>query len=149
VTDSGAPEVDDVVVPPLVRTGLAVIAVGILLFSTLTLIVPTWTILYWPWTLTPLTARVLAGWFSLLGLGGLLITRETRWSGWRIPIQSIFLWDVLVLVAALRYWEALTNNTRSLFMAMVVLSTVVLLGLLVFMEMSRRKKVAANSFTIR
>jgi len=139
VTDSGAPEADDVVVPTIVRTGLAVIAAGILLFSTFTLITPTLTIQYWPWALTPLTARVLAGWFSLLGLGGLLITRETRWSGWRVPIESIFLWDALVLLAAIRYWEDLANGTRTLFLAMVVLSTAVLLGLLVFMEMMRRK----------
>lgn len=139
VTDSGAPEVSDAVVPLLLRIAFTVIATGLLLFSVVTFIIPVPTIQYWPWKLTPLTARVLAGWFSLLGLGGLLIARETRWSGWRLSIQSIFLWDIFVLLAVFLYREDLTNSTAPLFLGLVVLSIVVLLGLLIFMERLRHR----------
>lgn len=53
----------------------------------------------WPWPLTPLTARVLAGWLALLAAGALAMARERRWSGWRIPVQSILLWQILLLAA--------------------------------------------------
>ena len=56
----------------------------------------------WPWKLTPLTARVLGGWFGLIGAGGVLTSRDSRWSAWRIPMQSFTLWAILILVGALR-----------------------------------------------
>jgi hypothetical protein len=31
----------------------------------------------WPWTLTPLTARVMCGWVALLGVGAFTMSNET------------------------------------------------------------------------
>ena len=53
--------------------------------------------------LTPLTGRVLSGWLAFLGVGGLVMARETLWSAWRIGVQSITLWQALVLVGALAH----------------------------------------------
>jgi hypothetical protein len=73
---------------------------GLILLAAIILFVfPEFTIRIWPWTLTPLTARVVAGWQALLGAGGLAIARDGRWSAWVIALQSISLWQVLVVVA--------------------------------------------------
>ena len=53
----------------------------------------------WPWTLSSLTARVMAGWHALLGVGALTLGAEVRWSGWIIPMQSIAIWMGLMLLA--------------------------------------------------
>ncbi len=57
---------------------------------------------WWVWTMTPLGFRALAGWTALMGVGGLLLWREPRWSAWRIQIESMFLWHALLVIAALR-----------------------------------------------
>jgi hypothetical protein len=56
---------------------------------------------WWPWSLTPLTARVLGAIFCLgsAGLGALV---ERRWSSARIPFQVAAVMLVLILVAAIR-----------------------------------------------
>jgi len=137
--DSGMPEPHDMLVHGILRTVLGVIAAGLMLFSVVSLAVPALTISFWPWKLTPLTTRVLAGWFSLLGSGGLLIAREKRWSAWRIPIQGIALWDVLTLCATFRYKVEFINTPTPLFLAAIWLSVLVLIGLLVYMDIFRRR----------
>jgi hypothetical protein len=53
----------------------------------------------WPWTLTPLTARVIGGWFALPGVVGIALSRDARWSSWRIMIESQLIALVLILLA--------------------------------------------------
>jgi hypothetical protein len=55
----------------------------------------------WPWTLTPLTARVL-GAILALGLAGLGALRERRWSAARILLQVEGIMLGLILIAGLR-----------------------------------------------
>lgn len=101
VTDPGTPEASDLRVPDFARYSFYAFGVLGLLLTALFFITPQILIDLWSWKLTPLTARVLGGWFALLGVGGLVTGRETRWSAWRIPMQSITLWGLLVLVGAL------------------------------------------------
>jgi hypothetical protein len=42
----------------------------------------------------------MAGWFALLGVGGIRISLDARWSAWQVGIVSIALWHILVLLAA-------------------------------------------------
>lgn len=86
-------------VPAAMRRGMMAAGGAILLAAVLLFIVPTVAINTWPWTLTPLTARVMAGWQALLGVGAIMIARDPRWSAWRIALQSILLWQLLVLLA--------------------------------------------------
>ncbi len=101
-TDPGTAETDDISVPPAVRQVFAIAGGLVLVAAIVFLIWPNLAIDIWPWTLSPLTARVLAGWHVLLGAGGLVLAADGRWSAWRIPMQSILLWQALVLVNALR-----------------------------------------------
>jgi hypothetical protein len=99
--DSGAPEENDIKITLAAGLILKLIAVGILAFVLFGFINPTVVIQIWPWTLTPLTARVMCGWIALLGAGALAMSNETRWSGWKVPLESMVIWHVLVIVAAI------------------------------------------------
>jgi hypothetical protein len=99
-TDSGEPEEKDATIPSTVRLILKLIAAGSLAFTLFGFINPNFIINLWPWTLTPLTARVLCGWIALLGVGAFTMSNEPRWSGWKIPLESIAIWHVLVFLAA-------------------------------------------------
>jgi len=98
--DSGEPEAGDVLISPTVSIILKLISAGSLLYAVVGFVNPNLVITTWPWTLTPLTARVMCGWVGLLGVGALTMSRERRWSGWKAPLESIAIWHILVFVAA-------------------------------------------------
>jgi hypothetical protein len=100
--DPGVPEQVDAVVPSFARAGMAFFGILSALTSLFLFITPTAVIPLWPWALTPLTARVMGGWCALLAVGGLTIVRDSRWSSWRIALQSIMFWAILVLIGAFR-----------------------------------------------
>ncbi len=98
--DPGTSEAVDAIVPGFARLGMTGFGVLAGLTSLFLVIAPASAIPLWPWLLTPLTARVMGGWFALLAVGGLTISRDNRWSSWRVALQSILLWAVLVLIGA-------------------------------------------------
>ena len=103
--DQGSPEPGDAVVPALVRrlTGLGsvvLLALALGMFALPTVFIP-----LWPWTLTPLTARVVAAFFALPGVTGLLLAREPRWSAWRWLIESAILGLGLTALGIPRAWD--------------------------------------------
>ncbi|HUS13896.1 MAG TPA: hypothetical protein VM536_02660 [Chloroflexia bacterium] len=105
VTDPGTPDPVDVVVPAQIRQ-ISMIAGGVMLAIALFLfLVPDVAISIWPWKVTPLTARVVAGWFALPGVVGLVLSRDSRWSAWRIMIEAQMIALVLILVAVARAWD--------------------------------------------
>jgi hypothetical protein len=100
VTDPKVPEPADVVMPAFVRVGVRLVGLALLLVSITSFIWPTVLIQVWPWTLTPLTARVLMGWGVLLGVGNIAISTDSRWSSWRVAVGSIFIWHFLYLIGS-------------------------------------------------
>jgi hypothetical protein len=56
----------------------------------------------WPWQLTPLTARVLASLTVQVGVGALVLSRDPRWSAWRLIVQTFLVATALLLVGAIR-----------------------------------------------
>lgn len=103
--DSGVPERGDRSVPIVARAGMLIAGAGFGVLSLLGLFAPDLLARIWVWELSPLTARVIAGWFALLAVGGWVISRDSRWSVWRIGIGAIFLWHLLVVVGAFRNVE--------------------------------------------
>jgi hypothetical protein len=73
------------------------------LFAITCFIWPQFVAPWWAWQMTPLGFRALAGWTALMGVGGLMLWREPRWSAWHIQIESMFLWHTLLVIAALRH----------------------------------------------
>jgi hypothetical protein len=59
----------------------------------------------WPWTVSPLTARVLAGWFALFGVVNGVVVLDPRWSAARILVQSQMIGFTLVLLGVARVWH--------------------------------------------
>ncbi|MEA2293085.1 MAG: hypothetical protein QOE86_724, partial [Solirubrobacteraceae bacterium] len=66
---------------------------------------PTTAIDLWPWTLTPLTARVLASFTAQVGVGALVLSLDRRWSTWRLILETFFVATALLLVGAARAWD--------------------------------------------
>lgn len=91
--------------PEIVRrvsglSGVAITLTAIVLFA-----VPAVMIEVWPWDVSPLTVRILLGWFALLGTVNLVVALEPRWSAWRILVHAQLLGLSLVLVGAVRSWS--------------------------------------------
>ena len=99
--DPGTPEPDDLEIPLFAKWGFLIFGVAATLWAVIMFVFPQFVIELWPWKLSPLTARVLGGWSGLLGVGGLYISSDPRWSAWRVPLQSITLWGILILVGAI------------------------------------------------
>lgn len=138
ITDSGAPESNDLPVPALAKSafmasGVIGIALALFMFINPQTIIP-----IWPWTLTPLTARVLGGWFGLLGIGGLYASQDLRWSAWRIPMQSITFWGILILIGAVMNSQDFTEGLWNPFTIGTAIVVVSLIAFQVGMEFKRK-----------
>jgi len=77
---------------------LGVTAVGLFL-------VPSVTARWWPWMLTPLTARMIAAWLAALAVAALLCLRERDVARVRIPAVAYVVFGVLQLVALLLHGD--------------------------------------------
>jgi len=102
--DSGRLDADDPEVPGLMRWILGGIGALILLTGGFLFVFPQVMIGVWPWTLTPLTARVMGGWFALPGVAGLVLSRDRCWSAWTIPLQSQAVGIALIMLGVARAW---------------------------------------------
>jgi len=88
--------------PALARGWIALIGVITLIISLYLFLEPAVMIKVWPWTLTPLTSRVMSAMFVLPGIVGLGIASDPRWSSAQIILQSQSLSILLILLAAIR-----------------------------------------------
>jgi len=116
---------DDVLLPSFAARviggiGALALATGLLLF-----VAPRTVAAWWPWQLTPLTARVLGAVFCL-GLAGLGALFDRRWSSARIPFQVAIVMLILMLVAGARAYTEFdpSNPLTWLFAAGFVGATV-------------------------
>ena len=137
-TDTHEPETSDVIVSPTARLVTRFIGTLVLLCVTIGFFYPTLFITIWPWTLTPLTARVLCGWLSVIGTGAVMISLDPRWTGWRAILEGIFIAYSLIFVAA---FMNPAEFTTSIFNWYTVLMGIMLLSILIFyvrMESKRR-----------
>ncbi|MCU4716890.1 hypothetical protein [Halapricum hydrolyticum] len=104
-TDSGELAGSEPRLPQAVRVlgggiGVIVTASAIVLF-----VAPDPMIGVWPWTVSPFTARILAGWFALFGVVNGVVVLDPRWSAARILVQSQILGFTLVLIGVVRVWD--------------------------------------------
>ncbi len=75
--------------------GLVTLIIGLFLF-----VEPLLMVKLWPWTLTPLTARVMGAMFALPGLVGLGVAADARWSAAQLILQSQGFSILLILLAS-------------------------------------------------
>lgn len=135
--DPGTPEESDTAVPQTARWTLLTLGIILLLFAIGGFINAAWLITIWPWTLSPLTTHIMSGWFALLGVGGIVISRDNRWSAWKVGLQSIGLWHLLVVVAAIVRRTDFPNGLDNWYLVSVILMLLGMLALYMMMEGKR------------
>lgn len=144
--DPATPDSGDVVVPQVVRSAvlvMSVVMVGLALFM---FIFPQVMIEIWPWSLTPLTARIVGGWFALPGVMGLFVSRDPRWSSWRILLESQMIAFVLIIIAVARAWSDFNQASPMtwLFIGSLVLMLAGIIALYTSSEAARRRTAMAR-----
>ncbi len=140
--DPVRPDAGAAIVPSRVRTAMAWIGGMLVTVALWMFMFPQAAIGVWAWKLTPLTARVMAGWFSLSGVGGLVLATEPRWSAWRVLLQSMMVWLALLTLGIWRAWSEF-DLTRPAFAAVIAVP-LSLLGLALLYREQERKAAAAQ-----
>ena len=95
---------DDPSLPQAVRVLGGVIGVIVTVSAVAMFVAPELMIGAWPWTVSPFTARILAGWFALFGVVNGVVVLDPRWSATRILVQSQIIGFTLVLIGLARVW---------------------------------------------
>ena len=149
LTDPGTPEADDILVGRPIRLILRTLGIVSLALVLAGFLFPSVLVRFWPWALTPLTARVVCGWFALQATGELYISFDQRWSAWRIAIESIAAWEILVLVGGLFHRADLTPGLFNWVFVLLMIFILAAAGLYAFMEMRRHKAVVLKQPELR
>jgi len=98
--DAGQVDSQDAAIPSWIRWCVGAIGAVTLVISLFLFLKPTLMIGVWPWTLTPLTARVMGAMFSLPGIVALGVALDARWSSAKLILQSQSFSILLILTAA-------------------------------------------------
>jgi len=138
-TDPHTPDAEYPPLPQLARRLLLGIGALLVVVSLLLFLLPDAMIPAWPWTLSPLTARVMAALFVLPGIVGLGIGLDGRWSAARIILQAQIGALVLILLALVLArtdvdWSRAVAWT---FAAGMIAITAILIGVYITMERRR------------
>ncbi|MDZ7727354.1 MAG: hypothetical protein U5Q44_03700 [Dehalococcoidia bacterium] len=129
-------------VPAILRSVLLVLGVGSLLISLALLFQPESWSGWWPWTLSPLTGRIISGWFALAATASLLLSRERRVTAWLIPFEATFIWAALIGAGALRYDDSFAGSAEQGLFLFAVGAWLVGFGL-IYAWLRRARPVAA------
>ena len=103
-TDPVTPKEGTVLIPRMVRLLGGAIGIFTLVGALGILLAPETLIGIWPWTVSPLTARILAGWFALFGVVNIVLGADPRWSAAKIALQTQLGFIVLMLIGIARVW---------------------------------------------
>jgi hypothetical protein len=85
--------------PPVNRWAFGALGAILTIASVLLLLFPEQMLATWPWTLSPLTARVMSAMYILPGLVGLSIAYDGSWSSARYLLQAQAFSIILMLIA--------------------------------------------------
>ncbi|HEX2048220.1 MAG TPA: hypothetical protein VHF27_10670 [Acidimicrobiales bacterium] len=100
--DPGTPTAEDVPIPAWIRTSMTVLGAGQLLFALTLYVRPSLFQEHWPWTLTALSARSLAGFAAFPAVTYLAFAFERRWSALRWPFETAIAGLALIALGAAR-----------------------------------------------
>ena len=138
-TDPITPQAGDIIVPNEIRLAVRVIGAVLALISVIGFLAPNLFIQIWTWELTPLTARILSGWISLLGFGSLYLSTEQRWSSWYIVFETVGIWEILILIGGFIYAQDLKTGWLNWLFVLILLQLISMIILYFNMETRRRK----------
>jgi hypothetical protein len=148
-TDRGTVEPNELIIHPLLRLFIGIIGLFTLVVSLLLFLQPALMIRQWPWTLTPLTARVVGAMFALPGIVGLGIATEKRWSAARIILEAQACSIAMILIAAAFAWSdfAPSNPITWLFVGGLSFMLVAISALYLGCELYRRNMIPRHAFS--
>jgi hypothetical protein len=142
-SDPLEPEPGEPPLPGGVRTALWVVGGFQSLVALVLLLSPSTMIDTWPWTLTPLTAQTLGGWFALPGVTALMMAADGRWSAIRITLESQLIGLALILLGAARAWEDIDTSNALAYVFVGGLAALLLALAALEWRMLRPRKVTA------
>jgi hypothetical protein len=131
-------------VPTPLRIVIAVIGNALLVAALVIFIRPATALDWWPWALTPLTARTLASFAAFLAVVWLAFAFTGEWSRLAIPFEATTLGLVIVALAVLRGRHDLTGGLRTWVFG-VLLGVIIAGSLAVLGWASRRHRPAQVS----
>ena len=114
------------VVPGWARTLVAAAGAGQLVVALIFFVRPSLAERYWPWPLSPLTARTLSAFLAFIAVLLLGFAIERRWTALRLLVDSAALGLALVGVGVVRAYGDLTASTPGRIAFLVVLAGYVL-----------------------
>jgi hypothetical protein len=103
-TEPGELKGGELLVPQAVRVLGGALGATVTVSAVALFVTPELMVAVWPWTVSPFTARILAGWFTLFGVVNGVVVLDPRWSAARILIQSQILGFTMVLIGVARVW---------------------------------------------
>lgn len=136
--DPMMPQSGDTIVPDVIRLTVRVTGMILALISIIGFLAPNLLIQIWPWELTPLTARVTSGWISLLGFGSLYLSIEKRWSSWYIALETIGIWEILILIGGFIHAQDLKTGWFNWLFVLILLQLISMVILFFNMETHRK-----------
>jgi len=139
-TDPGTPEADDFVLPRLARYIIGGAAVANLLISLGLFLQPNVMVAVWPWSLTPLTARVISSMFALQGVFGVCLALDPRWSAARILLESQWVSMLFILIALGRTWSTLDQTKPFTWVFVVSIVTILAVIPLLYAYVERQRR---------
>lgn len=114
--------------PPRLRTVLLALGAFLTADSLFAFANPRWFTSSFPWHLTPLTARVLAGWLLLLGTVLLSMWRENDRRRVRVASPFLLLLLPLFAIQTIRYRDEVDASSPRLWIALVLFAVVAGIG---------------------
>lgn len=121
-------------VPEWIQAAMSIASAIVFILAIIFFTYPEFMIPIWPWTLTPLTARVVAGWHGLLGAGGLALARHDDWGAWRVPLTSITIWQGLVFIGLFLNRAEMVLGILNWYLLFVAAGLAFIMPLMVWME---------------
>jgi hypothetical protein len=112
--------------------GVLAVATGLFLF-----LLPRVAITVWPWTLTPLTARVMGAIF-VLGLAAVGAFTERRWSAFRLMLQVEAFMLALILVGGVRAAGDLDGSNPLTWLFAAGFAGLLLASVVLYVRMEQR-----------
>jgi hypothetical protein len=140
IADPGSMDDKDTLIPDKMRVIFAVIGLLALTISAMLFLHPELMARIWPWQINPLTARVIAGLFSLPGILWLAIAKEPRWSAARIPLQAHILSLIFVVMAIIFAWQDL-DKTRPATWVFIIFTLILFFAIpLIYQAMEKKRR---------
>lgn len=138
--DPGPRAVEEIQVPPLVRRAFGISGALILLYSVMTFLFPDLLIGFFAWSLTDFTARLMAGWLSIAGVGGITLALEPRWSGWRTLLEAAYTGIIFFILALPRAWGDLDLSRPFTWVMLLGLAAVLVIFPVFYLVMGKTQR---------